>query len=117
MTRLPVADTTCDAIIAYHSLIHVPADDHQSVIDEFARVLRPGGRVLVSEGPDEWEGTNPNWLETGTTMEWYIAGAAATRAQLARSGFSIEREHGAPNTLAEDDEASWVFFDAVLDSA
>jgi ubiquinone/menaquinone biosynthesis C-methylase UbiE len=68
MTSLPVCDGTVDAITAYHSLIHVPIDDHRSVVEEFARVLRPGGRVLLSEGPDEWQGTNPDWLESGVEM-------------------------------------------------
>lgn len=115
MTRLPVAENSVDAVVAYHSLIHVPSGDHRPVLDEFARVLRPGGRLLVSEGPEEWAGTSLDWLGTGTEMGWYIAGAAATRKQLAAARFCIEREYGAPNTLAEDDEAAWVFFDAVLD--
>ena len=60
MTRIPVTDGCLDAVFAYHSLIHIPSDEHQTVIDEFARVLRPGGQLLVSEGPGEWEGTNPD---------------------------------------------------------
>ena len=115
MTRLPLPDSTVDAVLAYHSLIHVPAGEHQAVIDEFARVLRPGGRLLVSEGPVEWQGTNPDWLDAGTEMQWYIAGAETTRVQLENAGFQIETEYGAPNTLAEDEEASWIFFDATLD--
>ena len=115
MTRLPLSDSTIDAVLAYHSLIHVPAGEHQAVIDEFARVLRLGGHLLVSEGPGEWQGTNPDWLDADTEMQWYIAGAEATRVQLENAGFQIETEYGAPNTLAEDEEASWIFFDATLD--
>jgi SAM-dependent methyltransferase len=29
MTRLPLADGSLDAVLAYHSLIHVPADEHR----------------------------------------------------------------------------------------
>ena len=115
MIQLPLSDSTVDAVLAYHSLIHVPAGEHQAVIDEFARVLRPGGRLLVSEGPGEWEGTNPDWLDARVEMQWYIAGAEATRVQLGNAGFQIETEYGAPNTLAEDEEASWIFFEATLD--
>lgn len=115
MTRVPLHDSTIDAVFASHSLIHVPAGEHQAVIDEFARVLRPGGQLLVSEGHGEWQGTNPDWLDAAIEMQWYIAGAEATRVQLENAGFQIETEYGAPNTLAEDEEASWVFFDASLD--
>jgi len=114
MTQIPLAEDTVDAVLAYHSLIHVPAAEHQTVLDEFARVLRPGGQLLVSEGPEEWHGTNPDWLDTGAEMQWHIAGAKTTRAQLETAGFRIEDEYGAPNTLADDEEASWVFFHTTL---
>jgi ubiquinone/menaquinone biosynthesis C-methylase UbiE len=114
MSRIPLAEDTVDAVLAYHSLIHVPADEHQTVIEEFARVLRPGGQLLVSEGPGEWQGTNPDWLDTGAEMQWYVAGAEATRRQLETAGFQIENEYGAPNTLADGEDASWVFFDTTL---
>ncbi|WP_458188629.1 class I SAM-dependent methyltransferase [Haladaptatus sp. NG-WS-4] len=115
MTRLPLRDGVFDAITAYHSLIHVPIDEHRTVVDEFARVLRPGGRVLLSEGPNEWSGTNPDWLESGTEMQWNIAGAEATREHLENAGFTISDEWGTTDTFAEDDER-WVFFLARLDS-
>lgn len=114
MTRLPVRDGVFDGVTAYHSLIHVPLDEHQTVVDEFARVLRPGGRVLLSEGPDEWRGTNPDWLETGVEMQWHIAGADATRAHLQRAGFTVTDEWGVTDTFA-DDEEHWLFFAARLD--
>ncbi len=116
MTRPPFRDGAFDAITAYHSLIHVPIDDHQTVINEFARILRPGGRLLVSEGPGEWSGANPDWLDSGVEMQWDIAGADATREQLEGAGFVIADEWSAPDTLADDeDDAQWVFFSARLD--
>jgi ubiquinone/menaquinone biosynthesis C-methylase UbiE len=116
MTRLPLADGSLDAVLAYHSLIHVPADEHQAVIDEFARVLRPGGRLLVSEGPEEWKGTNPDWLDAGSEMQWYIAGAEQTRAQLQTAGFRIGTEYGDSAGQTDEGEESWIFFDARLES-
>jgi ubiquinone/menaquinone biosynthesis C-methylase UbiE len=115
VTRLPVRDGAFDALTAYHSLIHIPIEEHRTVLDEFARVLESGGRLLVSEGPNEWCGTNPDWLESGAEMQWHIAGADATREQLADAGFAIEEEWGTDNTFADDDE-EWVFFSARLDA-
>ena len=112
MARLPLANRTVDAAIASHSLIHIPAVEHQTVLTEFARVLRPSGRLLVTEGPDQWCGTNPDWLDTGTEMQWHIAGAEATREQLMTAGFQIDAEHRIPESLADGEEASWLLFEA-----
>ena len=115
MTSVPLRDDTCDAITAFHSLIHVPLEDHGTVIDEFARVLRPGGRVLLSEGPEEWCGTNPDWLERGVEMQWNIAGVDATRDQLRDAGFTITDEWGTDGTFADNDER-WIFIAATLEA-
>ncbi|WP_158058460.1 class I SAM-dependent methyltransferase [Halorussus halophilus] len=106
MTELPFEDDSFDAVVAYWSLIHVPIDDHQAVIDEFARVLRPGGRVLVCEGTNEWVGDNPDWLDSGVEMQWEIAGADETREQLETAGFEITDSWGVPETLEEDEDES-----------
>lgn len=130
MTTLPLEAATVDAVVAYWSLIHIPMDDHQAVIDEFARVLRPGGRMLVCEGTNRWAGENPDWLESGVTMEWNIAGADATRAQMRTAGFEIVDEWGVPEELNEEEDGGdadgadsadengtedpWTFFSARL---
>lgn len=113
MANLPVADDAVDAVTAFHSLIHVPGEQHQQVIDEFARVLRPGGRLLVTEGTNPWQGRNPEWLDTDTEMAWTIAGPAKTREQLHNADFSIVDEQTAADDLA-DEEAKWTFFTAEL---
>lgn len=96
MTSLPFRDDVFDAVTAFDSIIHVPLVDHQTVLDEFARVLRPGGRLLLSEAPEEFERTNANWLDSGVEMTWHMAGAAATRNQLRDAGFEITNEWDAP---------------------
>lgn len=113
MTKLPVSDSVFDAVTAYHSLIHIPLEDHQTVIDEFARVLRPDGQLLLSEGADKWTGTNPNWLDSAVEMQWNIAGADATREHLQNAGFTVTNEWDVTNTFSEDEE-QWVFFTAQL---
>ncbi|ELZ03518.1 class I SAM-dependent methyltransferase [Natrialba asiatica] len=115
MTRLPFRDDCCDAVTALHSLIHVPLADHRAVIDEFSRVLRPGGRVLVSEGAREWTGTNPDWLDSGVEMQWHIAGIEATREQLRAAGFTITDEWGTTEPFADQDE-HWRYLAAELDA-
>ena len=43
--RLPIADDSCDVVTALGVLEHV--DDDAGLIDELARVCRPGGHVLL----------------------------------------------------------------------
>ncbi|WP_200531920.1 class I SAM-dependent methyltransferase [Halorubrum sp. LN27] len=114
IAALPFRDGAFDAVTAYHSLIHVPREQHREVVDEFARVLDEGGRLLCSEGPEEWTGTNPDWLDTGVEMQWHIAGAEATREHLRNAGFAVEREWGVDDSLEEGDDADWTFFAARL---
>jgi ubiquinone/menaquinone biosynthesis C-methylase UbiE len=109
MTALPLSTAGVDAVVAYWSLIHVPLADHQPVLDEFARVLRPGGRLLLCEGRTEWVGENPDWLDSGTGMAWEIAGAATTERQVRAAGFTVTGRWGVPesvSTEADDSDAT-----------
>ncbi len=44
--HLPVADASCDRVMSNHMLYHVP--DQAAALAEMRRVLRPGGRALIS---------------------------------------------------------------------
>jgi SAM-dependent methyltransferase len=44
--RLPLADAVCDRVLAAHMLYHVP--DQQAALREMQRVLKPGGRVVIT---------------------------------------------------------------------
>lgn len=47
LTKLPVADASVDLVTIALALAHVP--DLRPVYDEFSRVLRPGGNLIVSD--------------------------------------------------------------------
>lgn len=111
ITALPFEDDTFDAAIVAHSLIHVPRGQHQQAIEEFARVLAPGGQLLLTEGTgtDGWHGENPDWFGAGVEMQWHIEGAETTREQLRAAGFTIETEWVVPDELG-DGGGKWRFF-------
>lgn len=58
MTNLPFNNNSFDGVTAFFSMIHILLDEHQTVCDEFARVVRPNSPVLLTEGTDEWVGSH-----------------------------------------------------------
>lgn len=56
---LPLAEASVDLVVSYVALVDIP--DFRSAIREMARVLRPGGRVVVA---------NLNGFITATTRFW-----------------------------------------------
>jgi ubiquinone/menaquinone biosynthesis C-methylase UbiE len=113
LTALPFAADSFDVVAALYSLIHVPLDEHRTALAEFARVLRPGGTLLVTEGEREWTGSNPDWLGSGTAMYWSVAGAEATREDLRAAGFELRDEWLVDDPTTED--GAHPFFLADLD--
>lgn len=77
-----------DAIIAWDSIFHVPRSKHEGVYRRCHRWLRPGGRLLLSCGGSEWEGTSEMLGE-----EFFYSGLDPREARglLEKIGFRIER--------------------------
>jgi SAM-dependent methyltransferase len=57
MRWIPFATDSLGGLLAFYSIIHVRRTELSTVVREFHRVLRPGGRVLMSahEGREEVE--------------------------------------------------------------
>ena len=86
LSSLPFAADSFDAITAYHAVFHVERDRHPAVYDEFARVLRPGGRVLMSLPGGRFETVRRGWM--GGRMFFSAPGRDRTLAQLREAGFT-----------------------------
>ncbi|OYR52770.1 SAM-dependent methyltransferase [Halorubrum sp. Ea1] len=85
MSALPFAADSFDAITAYHAVFHVERDRHPDVYAEFARALRPGGRLLMTLPGGRFETVRRGWM--GGRMFFSAPGRDRTLAQLREAGF------------------------------
>ena len=107
MQAIPLADESVDAITAYHAVFHVPRAQHPGVYEEFARVLKPGGTLLMSLPSGRFETVRRGWM--GGEMFFSAPGRASTLAQLKQAGFENLRTETATDPLGSTSE--FVFAD------
>jgi ubiquinone/menaquinone biosynthesis C-methylase UbiE len=85
MRALPLADASVDGITAYHAVFHVARDQQPGVYEEFARVLGPGGRLLMTLPGGRFETVRQNWM--GGSMFFSAPGREQIVEQLGAAGF------------------------------
>lgn len=94
LDRLPLADDTVDTVVCALALSHLPA--LQPVLAEFARVLRPGGHLMISDAHPELilRGSVPHALgpngSPGLVASYRHSTGDYLRAGLA-AGFAVRR--------------------------
>jgi SAM-dependent methyltransferase len=69
ITAIPVTDGTFDAVLCTEVLEHVP--DPAAAVREMARVVRPGGRLLLSAPLGSHLHQEPYHFYGGYTPHWY----------------------------------------------
>nr|WP_157310917.1 class I SAM-dependent methyltransferase [Microbacterium sp. MAH-37] len=82
--ELPFADASFGGILAWYSLIHTPPEDLPEILAEFARVLAPGGSILI--GFFDGEPREP--FAHAVAPAWFWS-AEALAGPLADAGFSV----------------------------
>jgi SAM-dependent methyltransferase len=83
-------DSSIDGIIAYYSLHYEPAAILTGVVQEFFRVLRPGGKILLVAKQGEGEDWVPDPLGSGQKVFWKGFQAEELTALLCSCPFQIE---------------------------
>jgi SAM-dependent methyltransferase len=86
LSALPFADDRFDAVTAYHAVFHVPRERHPTAYRAFARVLRPGGRLLMTLPGGRFETVRRGWM--GGSMLFSAPGREQTLDQLRDAGFA-----------------------------
>ncbi len=107
MTAIPLAASTVDAITAYHAVFHVPRGEHPEVYGEFARVLKPGGTLLMTLPGGRFETVRRGWM--GGSMLFSAPGREAALEQLRTAGFRNVRTETVTDPLGSSSE--FVFAD------
>ena len=102
MVTLPFADDSVDAVTAYHAVFHVARERHPDVYEEFARVLRPDGRLLMTLPGGRFETVRRGWM--GGSMFFSAPGRERTLEQLRAAGFGDLRTAVANDPLGSSTE-------------
>lgn len=87
LATLPVRDGGVDAVTAYHAVFHVPRTEHPHVFGEFARVLRPGGWLLMTLPSGAVDTVREGWM--GGRMRFSTFGRQATLDALVEAGLRV----------------------------
>ena len=102
MTAIPLAEGSVDGITAYHAVFHVPRENHPAVYREFARVLRPGGVLLMTLPSGRFQTVRRGWM--GGEMFFSAPGRQETLDQLREAGFTDLRTETAADPLGSSSE-------------
>jgi len=89
LARLDFAVGELDGLLAYYSLHYQPKVSLPAVFAGFARVLRPGGRVLIVAKQGEGEGWIEDPLGSGQQIFWCSFQLAELETLLAGSGLRV----------------------------
>jgi SAM-dependent methyltransferase len=90
MTALDCAAESFDAIVAFYSLIHLDDDLITQACGEFARVLRPGGHVLVAFHEGDGSEHVSEWWGHEVDLEFRFLQEAAVSSRLTDAGLQVE---------------------------
>ncbi len=89
MTELSFAPETFGAVVAFHSIIHVPREEHPVLLADIHRWLEPGGFLLATLTVTDFEGREDDWEGWGAPMAWSHYDERTSVEMVRESGFEI----------------------------
>jgi ubiquinone/menaquinone biosynthesis C-methylase UbiE len=88
MTKLSFPDHTFDGITSYYAIIHIPREEHQGLLANFYRMLKPGGLALLCLGAEHLiDDVDEDYL--GTRMYWSHYDSETYLKMMKEIGFKI----------------------------
>lgn len=102
MTALDFPDQSFDAICSFYAVIHIPREEHRPVLENFHRMLKPGGILLLCTGAGDTPGDIDEFF--GVPMYWSHYDAETNLRMTEDAGFAILRSELVPDRLGPQDE-------------
>lgn len=88
MTQLDFPENTFDGITSFYAIIHIPREEHKPLLENFYRMLKPGGLALLCLGAEHLiDDIDENYL--GTRMYWSHYDSETYHKLLKECGFTI----------------------------
>jgi 2-polyprenyl-3-methyl-5-hydroxy-6-metoxy-1,4-benzoquinol methylase len=109
MTEVDFEPESFDAVVAFHSIIHVPRTEHPALLESIHRWLRPGGALLATMTVADYEGRDEDWEGWGAPMVWSHYGRKANVAMLREAGFEIQYAEQRTGGGTGDESETWLW--------
>jgi cyclopropane fatty-acyl-phospholipid synthase-like methyltransferase len=109
MTEVDFGPETFDAVVALHSIIHVPRTEHTALLECIHRWLEPGGALLATMTVADYEGREDDWEGWGAPMVWSHYGRDANVAMLREAGFEIRYAEARTGGGTGDETETWLW--------
>jgi SAM-dependent methyltransferase len=109
MSALDFEPETFGAVVAFHSIIHVPRVEHPALLAAIHSWLEPGGSFLATMTVRDFEGEESDWEGWGAAMRWSHYGERANVKMLRRSGFEVVYAEPRTGKGTGDAEETWLW--------
>lgn len=90
LAQLPFEAASFDGIVSYYSIIHTPKCYMHEIFNEFIRILKPGGIVLIAVKAGRTEGYVTDLLGIETELYFAFFTEEELSQYLERAGFQVE---------------------------
>lgn len=88
LTELAFPENSFHAICSYYAIIHIPRQEHQALLQNFQRMLKPAGLALLCLGAEDLANDfEEDYL--GARMYWSHYDAGTYLTMLAACGFEL----------------------------
>ena len=109
MTEVTFAPESFDAVVAFHSIIHVPRTEHPTLLESIHRWLKLGGALLATMTVTAYEGRDEDWEGWGAPMVWSHYGRNANVAMLPEAGFEMRYAEPRTGRGTGDETETWLW--------